>query len=153
MTGLVGVLEKVTHLETASFALRLLPDTKEIVVVDPDGTYDYATDLQRVFPGIRARCLEARNYSLNQLGRDLEKLKPGTFVITSSFFSDATGQATTMESSIRWVTSHSAVPVFGISNRSLGLGIVGGKLADGFFQGKRPVRWLPAFSKARRPLN
>ncbi len=134
--GLVGVLEKVTYLETAQLVRTLLPATHEIVLVGPSVVNEYASDLQKSFPGLHARYVHTMNQTLGALAVELGKLRKGTVVITAGFYSDVTGQPISMEASVRWVVLHSPVPVFGTSKRSLNWGIVGGKLADGFFQGK-----------------
>ena len=133
----VGVLERVTYLETAEMALQLRPGTKEIVVVDAGAAdFPYADDIVKKFPGLRGRYLRAGKMTFAELAGHLERLKEGTVVIASGITTDVNGRLVSFEDGIRWVTSHSPVPVFGISKRSLGLGIVGGKLSDGYFQGK-----------------
>ena len=134
--GLVGVLENVTYVETAQLVRTLLPATNEIVLLGPAADNDYAADLQRAFPGIRARYLHTRNQKLSDLSSELAELRQGSVVITAGFYSDVTGQPISMEASVRWVVLHTPVPVFGTTKRSLNWGIVGGKLADGFFLGK-----------------
>lgn len=134
--GIAGVLEIIPIVETAIIANKLSAGTKEMVVVNygiPEIRYDLR--IEKHLPGIKVRLLPTAKFSRDGLRHELEKLKAGTIVIAAPFSKDLTDNFVTAERSIRFVVEHSSVPVYGISKNSLGLGIIGGKLNDGYYHG------------------
>jgi signal transduction histidine kinase len=134
---LTGVLERVDVDSTVDVALRLNPDTRSLVTVGEDSATYYERDLKRTHPELSVSRILAQDLPLDELGKQLRALKPHTIVLVSYFSRDSTGHWLSISDSIRFVCEHSPVPVYGLNWTALGLGIVGGKLTDGYQQGRR----------------
>jgi signal transduction histidine kinase len=134
---LTGVLETVDVDSTVDIALRLNPDTRSLVTIGEDSATYYDRDLKRTHPELSVSRIPAQDLPLDELGKQLGALKPHTIVLVSYFSRDSTGHWLSIEDSIRFVCEHSPVPVYGLNWTALGLGIVGGKLTDGYEQGRR----------------
>ncbi|MGH9631307.1 MAG: ATP-binding protein, partial [Bryobacteraceae bacterium] len=133
--SIAGVLETLDLEETARMALHLRPGTKRIVTVGDAENIRSDEELMRAFPAIRARRLRAQNLTLEQIGRELGTLSGDSLVIFGPFSQDAAGRQLTIEESTRFVCERSSAPVFALSRNTLGLGVIGGKLSDGYQQG------------------
>jgi signal transduction histidine kinase len=135
---LTGVLERIDVDATIDTALRLHPDTRLVVTVGEgsDAHYRYDVDIAKRHPALIVRRIPAQKISLDETCRRLSALQPNTIVLLSAFPRDGAGHSFSLTDSIRFVCGHSPVPVYGVNKNALGLGIVGGKLNDGFAQGR-----------------
>ena len=74
--------------------------------------------------------------TLEELGAELRKLDDQSVVLYATFLRDSSGKFIEFDDSIKFVCTTSGVPVYGGLAFSLGLGIVGGYVIDGFSQGE-----------------
>ncbi len=132
---LTGVLETIEIEDNANLILKLHPETRMIVSIGDGSNMSYVQDLERAHPAIKVLRLQTQDVTLEKLGSKLHDLPRDSVVLFSAFSRDSTGRQLSMQESARFVCGHSVVPVYGLNKNSLGAGIVGGRLTDGFFQG------------------
>ena len=75
-------------------------------------------------------------------------LTAGTIVIFSAFTHDAAKHVFSLEDSARFVYAHTPAPVYSMSRPALGLGIIGGKMTDGYEHGKAAAQMAVAVLRA-----
>ena len=97
-------------------------------------------ECRTLLPDVTVRSLNSRKLTLQQLGDTLAALPRDTVVILSGFSRDIANQQLSIADSSRFVGEHSAVPVYGVNKNTLGYGIVGGKLKEGYTQGVEAAR-------------
>lgn len=148
---LAGVLEILEVERTASLALQLRPQVRELVTVGEEDAARYDEDLQRAHPGLQIRRLHTDHLTIEQVGAEIQRLPDDAIVLLSAFSRDATGRHFTMAESTLYVSSHSRVPVFGLNKNALGFGIVGGVLNDGFLQGRRAGEMVVLVLRGAKP--
>jgi signal transduction histidine kinase/ABC-type uncharacterized transport system substrate-binding protein len=146
---LAGILETVDLDPTVDLALRLHPGTREIVLVGSDKRYPRGI-IQR-HPGIAVRILPVEQMTFDEIGRQLAALKSGSVVIFSVFTQDAAHHVISLEDSARFVYAHTSVPIYSMNRGSLGLGVLGGKMTDGFEHGKAAAQMAIAVLKGVPP--
>jgi PAS domain S-box-containing protein len=159
-----GVLETVALADTARLALRLHPGARRVFTVGEDLADRYDLQLARALPGIEVRRLSPHDSPLQEFGERLEALPPDSIVLLSAFSHDGANRQLSMAESIRFTAAHCRVPIYGFNKNALGYGIVGGKLNDGYFQGRAagemavsilngaPAASLPIQSDAGQPF-
>ncbi len=133
---ITGVLEAVALVDTARAALRLHPGARRIFTVGEDLVDRYDLALARALPGIEVRRLSPHEVSLEEFGRRLEALPSDSIVLLSAFSRDGLNRQLSMVESVRFTALHCRVPIYGFNKNALGCGIIGGKLNDGYYQGR-----------------
>ena len=135
-----GVNEEADLKSGIEIALKLHPDTRRIVFVNDTTTtgkkvhqkfLTVASDYQS-----RVRFEYLEDYTMPYILDYLKKLPTGSLVFYTLFFKDKAGRFFEYDESIRLISNNSPVPVYGTWDFSLGYGIVGGKLASGYYQGE-----------------
>lgn len=132
---LTGVLELVDVEATVNLALRLHPGTRNIVLVGEGDAAGYERNLALTHSGLSVRRILTQHVSLATIQRQLASLSKDSIILFTPFSRDSLGRQLTLAESTRFVVESSPVPVYGLSKNSLGFGIVGGKMSDGFVQG------------------
>jgi PAS domain S-box-containing protein len=148
---LTGILETIDLEDNVNLVLKLHPATKMIVNVGDELNVPYVQDLERSHPAIKVRRLQTQNLALQDLGKQLSELPHDSVVILATFSRDADGLQFTMTESARFVCERSPVPVYGLSKNTLGTGIVGGRLIDGYFHGMEAGKTALAILNGARP--
>jgi PAS domain S-box-containing protein len=148
---LTGVVETVDVEETIGLALKLLPGTKTIVTVGEAADLHYDVDSQRAHPGLNVRRLNTQTLPLEEIGKELAGLPSDSIVLLSAFSRDSSDHQLSLAESSQFVCERSAVPVFGLNKNTLGRGIVGGKLTDGYFQGFEAAKYALAVLNGTPP--
>lgn len=133
---LAGVLERIDLDQTVDVALELLPGTRSVVTIGEMRSDRYAVQLKALHPNLSIQTIPVRELSLEKVGAQLSALPPDAIVLLSAFSRDGEGHYLSMKQSVTFVCDHSSVPVFGVNKNALGWGIVGGKLNDGYEQGR-----------------
>jgi len=142
--GFTGVSEEADVKETLDLALRLHPGTRHVYVVNEisetgQTVHDEVTRLIPQYAGrIEIKFLE--RYGMDELRSMLRSLPQDSIVFYSFLLRDGTGKAWEYDEAARAVTSASNAPVYGAWDFNLGLGIIGGKLISGFYQGETAGR-------------
>ncbi|MGH9630161.1 MAG: ATP-binding protein [Bryobacteraceae bacterium] len=135
-----GVLEQIAVKETVEAALRLHPGATTIATVGEADVVHYDEDLMRAYPRLTVRRLRTEHLTMEQIGQELSRLDNTTIVLLSAFSRDATKRQFTMTQSAEYVSSHSTAPVYGLNKNTLGHGIIGGALNDGYYQGREAAQ-------------
>lgn len=133
---LAGVLEQIDLEKTVQIALQLRPGTHSIVTVGEGTDVHYDRELARIYPDLAVHRIPTERLTLDEIGARVTALPRDSIVLLSAFSRDVTKRFLSMKESVKFVCERSPVPVFGLSKNALGWGIVGGKLNDGYAQGR-----------------
>jgi signal transduction histidine kinase len=139
-----GVLVKRQFHPTLEVALRLHPDTKQIVVVS--GTSEFDTRLvdqaKAEFHAFADRFTFTylSGLPMPDLLADLSKLPPHTVVLYTTMFQDGAGTPFVPHEAAERITAASSAPVYGFLDQYLGRGIVGGQLYSVGTQGEEAAK-------------
>jgi len=136
-----GILEDISVEETLAVALALHPGTRQVYIVND--TTETGQGLHRAIAKA-IRPFEQRvgftfleNYTVEELAGIIAKLPHDSIILRSAFFLDKAGKALPTErEAADALDLHATVPVYGLWDTYLGLGIVGGKLDSGMAQGE-----------------
>lgn len=135
-----GVNEAPDFRATIDLALRLHPDTRRIVVVNDTTTTGRALheEIARIIPAYRGRAAFTflEDVTMPELLAEVEKLPADTLVLYLFFYRDRAGRFFEYDESISLIAERCPVPIYGVWDFNLGLGIVGGMLTSGYYQGK-----------------
>jgi signal transduction histidine kinase len=135
-----GVNEDADLRAGIDVALKLHPDTKQVVVINDTTTtglklHEMLISLLPHYEG-KVTFLLLEDLEMGDILERVQGLSRGSTVFYTLFFRDRTGHFFEYDESISLITQRSTVPVYGTWDFSLGYGIVGGKLTRGFDQGK-----------------
>jgi signal transduction histidine kinase len=131
--------------KTIEAALRLLPETRHVVVVGGTTAFDKTamsiTKANLASLASKLDFLYLTDLEMSELLRRLQQLPKQTVVLYISFFQDAAGHKfINATGALPMVARASNAPVFGISDTYLGNGILGGNLMRFQEQGKVSAR-------------
>jgi len=127
-----GVLVKREYAPTVEIALRIHPETKQIIVVagtsDFDaGLLDQAREEFRAYED-RVAFTYLTKLPLRELLGELRKLPPKTLVLFTSLFRDGAGEPFVTHNVVPLVSAAANAPLYGFIDQYIGRGIVGGSL-------------------------
>ena len=126
----VPVIESASS--TLEIALRLHPETRQVVVVTGNGPRDrqMADELRGEIGAFENRVAVRwlTNLSLQELREELSRLPDHTVVLYLTMFQDATGASFTPRQALASFAPASRAPIYGFYNSYLGYGIVGGSM-------------------------
>lgn len=138
--GFTGVNEEADVRSTIELALKLHPDTRQVVIVN-DMTTTGVKMHERIAkiivdfePKVKFQFLE--DATMQEVQAAVSKLPGDSLVFYTLFFRDKAGVFYTYDDSIKLISEASSVPVYGTWDFSMGNGIVGGKLVSGKDQGE-----------------
>ncbi|HTX35219.1 MAG TPA: PAS domain S-box protein [Bryobacteraceae bacterium] len=139
-----GVSEEADVKDTLDVALSLHPATRHIYVVNEltETGQTVHDEIVRLLPGYRQRVgfTFLEDLAMAELENRLRHLPPESLVFYSFLSRDHTGRYFQYDEAATAITRASNAPVYGAWDFNLGLGIVGGKLISGFFQGETAGR-------------
>lgn len=140
MVNSTGVNEKAGIKKTLNLIKSLQPNVTKLMVVA-----DYTTTGLRSQKQLKLIKATGRhpfdsihiinNLTMAQIEAKLQKLKSDWAVLYIPVFRDAQNQFFTYKESTKRITRASPIPVYGIWDFSLGYGIIGGYMVDGYAQG------------------
>jgi len=139
--GITGVAEGMSVIETVDFALRVHPNTREIIVIgrtsvaaDRYNRDSFAADL----PGLPTQLTVTfwDDLPISELEARLEKVEKGSVIFLNGLITDKSGRQLMYGETTKWICSRSSVPVYSLWDVYLGYDIVGGKLISGYQQGE-----------------
>jgi len=133
---LAGILEQIALDKTVDLALRLRPGTHSIVTVGEGNEVHYDRDLAKLHPDLSVRSIHTQQLTQEEIGAEISALPLDSIVLLSAFSRDRTKRFLSMAESVKFVCERSPVPVFGLNKNELGWGVLGGKLNDGYAQGR-----------------
>jgi PAS domain S-box-containing protein len=141
LTRLTGVAEDFDLKSTLEMALKLHPQARQVVTVS-DVTASCKANLQRLrklqpfFQRLGVRFLELSDLEPEALQDRLRQLGEESIVLHLGYFRSPQGKTFATRQGTRLVTEATRAPVYSVWDWSLGHGIVGGRLASGFYQGR-----------------
>jgi signal transduction histidine kinase len=119
---------------TVRLALRLLPDTRRVVVISG------VTPMNRLFADLhrqrvhafsdRLELIDLGGLTLEQVLERLATLPPGTIVMASSFAVDGAGRSFFGLEILPRMSTTANRPLFAVYDTALGAGVVGGSVVD-----------------------
>jgi signal transduction histidine kinase len=141
---ITGVAELLDAAATIDLALRLHPQTKEIVAL-----HDYTVtgrttrqELETVMPRfadkVRFRFIE--NLPIDDILSQLKALPGDRLLLILSFNTDSKGEVFAHAALTELVSRHCPVPIYAVHSLRLGYGIVGGSLLDARLHGARAAQ-------------
>ena len=139
-----GVVEATDIQSTLEIALQLHPNVAQVAVVNDGTTTGVAleSELQAVIPRFEdsTEFVLIEDLDMAEVQAQVQALPADSLILLLVFNRDASGQFFTYEESLTRISSVATAPIYGLWDFYLGGGIVGGKLASGFHQGKAAAR-------------
>jgi diguanylate cyclase (GGDEF)-like protein len=125
---------------TIETALRLHPGTEKIYYVDDDTTTGKAImkEFQIVVPEFddHLEFIRLDGKNLEEIVSKAKTLSDTSLIIFLIYFQDNEGTYFPYDKAISKLSESSSVPIYGVWDFHLGNGIMGGKLASGYYQGR-----------------
>jgi len=142
--GYTGVNERPDLAGNIDLIRRLQPNLKRLVIIEDDTPTGRRThrQLERLLPRYR-QLLDIQlvsRLSMDEMQRLVAGLSDDCAVLYTTFFRDRTGAFFEADQSASLISHASRVPVYATWDFSLGYGVIGGKLTDGFSQGEAAGR-------------
>ncbi len=136
-----GLVETLDMSDNINLVWHLLPQTNEIVIVSDGtptgiGTRQKAKEVEKDYPGMTFTYFNGEDLSTAQMLARLRQLKMTSAVIVPAWYLDKDGNNFDNKAIYPRISEASPVPVLSTSSANLGLGIIGGKLNSGTFQGE-----------------
>ncbi|MCU7862606.1 MAG: EAL domain-containing protein [Candidatus Thiodiazotropha sp. (ex Lucinoma borealis)] len=144
LSDFTGVVEVFDARATATLALQMHPEAREILVINdhlPTGkawTQEIQQDLSDLPDHLQVRY--AGDWSMTQLLKEIQNLPQQSFVLLGVYFRDAEGRFFPAQESTALISAASKVPIYGLLDFYLGHGLVGGNLISGYSQGQAAAR-------------
>lgn len=130
---ITGVIEKLSIKENINFACKLLPSTKNIILVSDNsvtgeavrkGFYKYKDQ----YPGLNFLDINTSELDYLQLQNEFASVKENSILIFVVMTEDASGRKYQNTEAIKFICSNTKVPVFKMVEGGLGDGILGGNV-------------------------
>src|SRR6266853_1349141 len=131
--SITGVASADEPARTLYLALRLQPDTKQVVIVVGNSPVEkyWLEQLKQDFSAYNQTLAVTylTDLPMNELLRRVAGLPPHTVILSTFYFEDASGQFFLPEEALDLVTRAASVPVYGIYSTYIGHGVVGGRIS------------------------
>jgi PAS domain S-box-containing protein len=136
-----GILEIVSQKETLDLALKLHPETKQVVIVTdttPSGKYSWRQfePLFIRYPDITFTRIDDRS-SISEIEDRMKKLSDDTIAIFTSLYRDKTGRNISLSEGTSRISMSSRRPIYSFHTQVLQHGTIGGKLLGGQQHGEK----------------
>ena len=159
-SNVTGVVVKRDFKGTLDVALRLQPDTRQVVFIAGTSAFDKylleqaAQELKSYEDRLKFTYLT--DLPLNTVLREVSQLPPNTIILCSTVFRDGAGATYVPHDVISQISLTANVPTYGFVDQYLGRGIVGGHLysfeAHGNKAAELALRVLRGESTAEIPI-
>ncbi|NJB69389.1 PAS domain S-box-containing protein [Desulfobaculum xiamenense] len=154
--NVTGVVERVEYSETLHLARRLLPDVAWVYVI-ADRTPTGEINLEAFMDVVAQEhsdlpVLLLRDVTVGDLRARIPELPRDSFVFFLSFWKDMVGDDVSQEQ-ISAILRTSPVPVFDRTELLIGRGVLGGKCACGYEQGRAAARLAARILGGESPAN
>jgi ABC-type uncharacterized transport system substrate-binding protein len=136
-----GILEITGEKETLDLALKLHPETKQMVIVTgttPSGNYRWS-QLEPLFiqyPDITFTRIDD-SFSITEIEDRMKKLSDDTIAIFTSLYRDKTGRYISLAEGTSRISKSSRRPIYTFHTQVLQHGTIGGKLLGGRHHGEK----------------
>lgn len=136
-----GVAEIMDYEKTLESALKIHPNTKEILVI-----HDYTEsgiavrkEFEELLPKFsgRARFRFLPPTTIDEAAKEISSLSPDSLGLILTYTTDRLDRSLSLPESTRMLTQASPVPIYSMHETRLGYGIVGGQLIGGLGHGRR----------------
>lgn len=139
-SSVTGVAEYHDSIGTLGLALKLHPETRNVIVVHDytDTGLAIRSELEKSadhFPSVKLRFME--EMPLEETVNKLKEITPGTLVLMLSYTVEKGGRTFSHSEAARLVSSASPVPVYSVYAAQLGNGVVGGRMLEGQIEGQK----------------
>jgi len=135
-----GVMESLDLKKTVELAMQLHPETKQIFTLVDKTVSGMALrkQLDKLIPHFKDKIIFelSNDIEISSIMKQLERLPKESIVLWLTLFSDKNNDLISINDVEKMLRQHCNVPVYSLWEDYLGKGIVGGKLINGFFQGK-----------------
>jgi PAS domain S-box-containing protein len=141
---ITGLAEALDAVNTMRIALKLHPDTREVLFVHDYTSTGLATQreseeqIHGLFPQVSFRSLE--NITKKEMTQLLQGLPKDSLVLALAYNVFKDGEVISHEEIARLLSANAPVPVYGVHQERLGYGIVGGSLLSGRLHGAQAAR-------------
>jgi len=139
-----GVNEQADFRANIEMALKLHPDTKQILVINDRTTTGLKIheELMKIIPGYQdsVKFIFLEDIEMEKLQEKLQGLPPDSLVFYIAFYLDKTGKFFEYDESISLIAKACNVPTYGAWDMNLGYGLVGGMLTSGYYQGEAAAK-------------
>jgi PAS domain S-box-containing protein len=145
---ITGTSENNDYTGTVKIALKLLPATKNIIVVVDNTTTGKAhrSAVQKIRSDFPQRIvftyLSLGDMTLSELAQKLSKLSSDSIVLLLHHFADRNGTTYTVTKSTPLLTQSSSVPVFVLADIRMGMGVLGGHVVSGYHHGEAAAQMV-----------
>ncbi len=150
-----GVSETADFKANLDLLLRLHPATQQIVVIVDNSVtgQQILREVSAVIPLYQQRVSFEYliDFSMEELLARVSNLPSNALVLYTIFFQDKNNRIFEYDESVALISRASKVPIYGTWDFSLGFGIIGGKLTDGFSQGKMAAELAESIIRGEHP--
>ncbi len=158
LKGYTGVEEIIDTPATLSFALKHHPNTKEIFIINDFLTAGRALeeDIKRQLASFQSdvKIRYAGHHSVTELNSQVRALTPGTIVLLGAFYADDNRHFVTGYEHIGpHLVAGSQVPAYAIYDFHVHDGVIGGKVASGYQQGRQAALLAKRILKGEKAEN
>ena len=139
--GITAVLETQDIRDTIDTALKLHPDTREILAISDTTVSGISAQkalkaIMSVYDGrVKINFLPACTFE--EARAAVAALPANSIILLNTYATDSEGNTLSTKDSTRMIVSAAKVPVYGVHENRFGDGIIGGYLLSGREQGKR----------------
>jgi len=151
-----GVYERYDVDDTIELIMKLHPQTRHLYMItdkSPTGILLKSEVEKQVehFKNLNIIYLDGQYLSTEELIASIQELPEDAVLILIIWLRDKTNQSLDYEYSYSHICKTSLVPVYGLADLMLGLGIIGGKLNSGTQQGKLAAKLAGEVLKGKNP--
>lgn len=158
--SVTGVVEAYDYKSTVDVALELHPSISQIALISERSSED-VRPYQEEFAAYAAqlnRQVGLGHFSLAELTMaELHEKTAGlgdeSVVLLQSALKDSTGEIFEIEQIMEMIRRHCSVPIYAVDSRWLGLGVLGGKVIDGGYQGQAAAKMAIRILNGEDPNN
>lgn len=143
---ITGVIEVIDYKASIEVALKLRPSAKQVIVVSDRTKTGIAHEniVRGLIPEFQNRAkfvfLSLGNMTMKEMQEKLGRLEDDSLVLLLAHFKDKTGHVFSVQESVELLTKSSSVPCFVVTGDRVGLGVVGGMVVSGFYQGETAAK-------------
>lgn len=152
-----GVNEAPDVKATLDLALKLHPKTRRIVVINDTTTTGLVMhrEITKLIPAYRGRVAFTflEEAEMPEILATVQKLPADALVFYTLFLRDKAGRVFDYDEGISLIAEKCPVPIFGVWDFNLGLGMVGGMLTSGYYQGETAGRMAVRILRGERVEN
>ena len=139
LSNYIGVAENFNSKDTISTALKLLPQTKKVYIINDFLTTGLAwkkTIKEQLKDFKNIKLIYSKNLSMQELQKKVQNLPKDSIVLLGVYFKDKNGTYYTYEKVGTLISSSSNVPIFCLLKFNIKGNVIGGDVIGGYYQGE-----------------